>query len=100
MKGTNSMSEKKRGTVSRWYDDKGYGFIRTDDGESIFAHFSNIRKGRIVKKYNPLDVVEFEIEDTEKGKAAKNINLIGKVTSLPLDHHKDGSITIDPNPSE
>jgi CspA family cold shock protein len=30
------------GVVSSFNDEKGYGFIETDDGEKIFVHHSNI----------------------------------------------------------
>jgi len=35
-------SEKKKGVVETWIDKKGYGFIKTDSGESIFVHFSGV----------------------------------------------------------
>ncbi len=61
------------GTV-KWFDDaKGYGFIEQETGEDVFVHFSDIE----VEGYKTLDEdqqVEFELEETEKGLAAINVN--------------------------
>ena len=37
------MSERAQGTVSKWIDDKGYGFISVDGThESVFVHYTDI----------------------------------------------------------
>ncbi|MGF6147968.1 RNA chaperone/anti-terminator [Kingella potus] len=39
--------DKQTGTVARWHDDKGYGFIRCDDnGREVFFHISQFRADR------------------------------------------------------
>ncbi len=36
------MSEnREQGRVKFWNQDKGFGFVRSDDGDDIFAHVSN-----------------------------------------------------------
>jgi len=55
----------------KWYNfRKGYGFIETSKGEDIFVHHSSVPAGI---KLDEKDEVEFEIEDTERGKQAKNL---------------------------
>ena len=33
----------KKGKITSWNDDKGFGFITQDNGEEIFVHFRSIR---------------------------------------------------------
>ena len=55
----------------KWYNyRKGYGFIEGEDGKDIFVHQTAIPLGT---QLNEQDEVEFEIEDTDKGKQAKNL---------------------------
>lgn len=35
-----------QGTVSKWNDAKGFGFIQTDDGQQLFFHISSVQGGR------------------------------------------------------
>ncbi len=60
------------GTVKWFNAEKGYGFIVTDQGEEVFAHFSNI----VEDGYKSLEegqAVEFEIEVNDRGPQATNI---------------------------
>ena len=40
------MVNKQQGTVKKWQDDKGFGFIETEAGDSIFFHVSEFRAQR------------------------------------------------------
>jgi len=65
-----------KGKVKWFSNKKGYGFIETESGD-VFVHYSEIKKEgyRTLKKDNK---VEFEIVEVEKGKQAKNVEIIEK----------------------
>lgn len=63
------------GTVKWFSAEKGYGFITTDEGEDIFAHFSQIQKDGF-KTLEEGQAVTFDIADSDKGKQAENIEII------------------------
>jgi CspA family cold shock protein len=62
----------------KWFDDqKGFGFIEQEVGEDLFVHYSDIEQDG----YKTLDEgqeVEFDIEETEKGLAAKEVTVLGE----------------------
>jgi cold shock protein len=69
------MAERKQGTVKWFNADKGFGFIAQEDGEDLFAHYSEIQSNG----YRSLEEgakVEFEITQGKKGKQASAIKVI------------------------
>lgn len=63
------------GTV-KWFDaDKGYGFITTEDGNDIFAHFSQIQ-AEGYKTLNEGDSVIFDVIQGDRGEQAANIRVL------------------------
>ena len=61
------------GTVKRFKDVKGYGFITPDDGgEDLFAHFSAIKMDGF-KTLKEGQKVTYDLKVGEKGKQADNI---------------------------
>lgn len=54
-----------KGTVKNFNAEKGYGFIRTEEGKDVFFHFSVIQCEGF-KTVNPGDEVEYEYNETEK----------------------------------
>lgn len=62
------------GTVKWFNTNKGYGFLAGDDGEEYFVHFTAVPKG---VRLNENDRVSFEPAETERGKQAKNVQLLG-----------------------
>jgi cold shock protein len=60
------------GRIKKIIPDRGFGFVRADDGNEVFFHrteltlvdFDNLEEGQ---------VVEFEIVDSPKGPRARNL---------------------------
>lgn len=61
------------GTVKWFNDKKGYGFIRQEEGREIFVHYSSINQAGF-KTLSEGEFVSFEIEESQRGPVAKNVN--------------------------
>ena len=61
-----------KGTVKNFNAEKGYGFIRTEEGKDVYFHFSVIQCEGF-KTVNPGDEVEYEYNETEKGLRATKV---------------------------
>ena len=62
-----------KGTVKMFNAEKGYGFIRTEDGRDAFFHYSAL----VMDNYKTAEkgeAVEFELEESERGLRANNIH--------------------------
>ncbi|NLY85131.1 MAG: cold-shock protein [Tissierellia bacterium] len=64
-----------RGTVKWFNSEKGFGFITTEEGNDVFAHFSQINKEGF-KTLEEGQKVEFDVVESEKGLQAENINIL------------------------
>ncbi len=60
------------GTVKWFNADKGYGFITVDNGDEVFAHFSEIQSEGF-KTLEEGQKVEFDITEGNRGPQASNI---------------------------
>lgn len=63
------------GTVKWFNPQKGYGFIRQDQGPDVFVHFSAIQ-GSGYRVLEEGQRVEFEVERTPRGLRAVKVRLI------------------------
>ncbi|MCR8969921.1 cold-shock protein [Facklamia sp. 7083-14-GEN3] len=60
------------GTVKWFNADKGFGFIEGQDGNDVFAHFSNIQ-GDGFKSLDEGQTVTYDVEAGPRGDQATNI---------------------------
>ncbi len=63
------------GVVKFFNDQKGFGFIKREDGDDLFVHFSNIA-GTGFKKLVEGQSVEFEVAQGRKGLEATNVRAL------------------------
>lgn len=69
--------EVQRGTVVKFNDAKGYGFVKPDDGgPDAFLHYSSIFDMEGFRKVLPGQRVEFSLVTGDKGPAAVKVRLI------------------------
>jgi cold shock CspA family protein len=64
--------QRATGTVKWFSPEKGYGFIRREDGSDVFVHHSGIQ-GNGFKTLNEGERVEFEVLQEPKGLKAYNV---------------------------
>lgn len=64
-----------KGTVKKFDQEKGFGFITGEDGKDYFFHYSQINMDGF-KTIKTSQQVEYEPTTTEKGLRANNINII------------------------
>jgi CspA family cold shock protein len=63
-----------QGTVKKWLDFKGFGFIQPDNGgDDVFIHNSEIKGAHDLKEGQK---VEFDVENSYKGPKAINLTII------------------------
>ena len=67
--------EREKGTVVKFSDIRGYGFIRNQNGEDVFIHYSNII-GEGYKSLSEGQKVEYTVVDTERGLSAENLVIL------------------------
>ena len=68
------MADRVQGTVKWFNAAKGYGFIAYEGGRDLFVHYSAIQDaGNGYRTLNEGDVVEFNVEEGQKGPMATNV---------------------------
>ena len=63
------------GTVARWMGDRGFGFIKCEDGKEVFVHNSDIQGKSSLREG---EKVEFEVTQGDKGPRAVKVKPISE----------------------
>lgn len=61
----------KKGTVKFFNESKGFGFIKSENGEEIFVHATGL-----ISEIQENDEVTFDVESGKKGLNAINVKLV------------------------
>ncbi|MFQ5805884.1 MAG: cold-shock protein [Phycisphaerae bacterium] len=64
-----------QGTVKWFNDTKGYGFIRSDEGQDVFVHQTEIRAEGF-RTLQEGQKVQFELTQGQKGSKAVNVKIV------------------------
>jgi cold shock protein len=70
------MTERTKGTVKWFNEDKGFGFIAREEGADVFVHYSAIR-GNGIRNLAEGQRVEFNVEQGRKGLQATDVTVTG-----------------------
>ncbi len=71
-----------KGTVKMFNKDKGYGFIRAEDGTDVFFHYSAL----VMDGYKTAaegEKVEFDVEQSDRGLRASNVKKVAAAAATP-----------------
>lgn len=61
--------------IVKWFDnERGYGFISTNEGNDVFVHHSNVKEDGSNKDLHEGESVSFDIIQAEKGPSAINVH--------------------------
>lgn len=63
------------GTVKWFNNDKGFGFIRAEDGTDVFVHYSAIQAEGF-RSLEEGQSVQFEIVNSDRGPQAANVMVV------------------------
>lgn len=63
------------GVVKNFDGNKGFGFIKGEDGVDYFVHYSDIKSNKEYKILRTDDLVEFENTESFRGPRALNVKL-------------------------
>lgn len=64
-----------KGKVERYNEQSGFGFIKSEAGETVFVHYTGIEMAGF-KKLTPGQEVEFVVVEGQKGPMAARVRLI------------------------
>jgi cold shock protein len=74
--GQRSFPMAQGGTVKFFNTERGYGFIKPDDGgRDVFVHITAVERAGL-KSLNEGQRINFDVEPDKKGKGPKAVNLV------------------------
>jgi CspA family cold shock protein len=74
--GMRSVGMSMGGTVKFFNSERGYGFIKPDDGgRDVFVHITAVERAGL-KTLNEGQRISFDVEPDKKGKGPKAVNLV------------------------
>lgn len=62
----------KKGVVKFFNEQKGFGFIKSENGEEVFVHVTGLKS-----EIRENDIVSFDVERGRKGENAVNVEVVG-----------------------
>lgn len=65
----------RQGRIKKLVKDRGYGFIRDDDGKELFFHRSQVQTPASFEGLGEEQPVEFDLEESPKGPRAVNVRV-------------------------
>lgn len=77
-----AAARRIKGIIKKLVHNRGYGFVRTEDGRDIYVNLKKIGTGDQTMRYG--DQVEFEIVNTPKGLQARNVVLLSATTERTM----------------
>eukprot|EP00747_Dinoflagellata_sp_TGD_P146452 gnl/TRDRNA2_/TRDRNA2_176693_c3_seq6.p1 gnl/TRDRNA2_/TRDRNA2_176693_c3~~gnl/TRDRNA2_/TRDRNA2_176693_c3_seq6.p1 ORF type:complete len:534 (-),score=133.05 gnl/TRDRNA2_/TRDRNA2_176693_c3_seq6:238-1782(-) len=97
-RGSNRADDQKtKGTITKFHQDKGFGFIKLDKGgDDIFVHFSQVpreyqRAGQCVLKAGDRVSFDISIDPTHGKPSAKNLTVVSLAEDAPPGAGGEGS---------
>jgi CspA family cold shock protein len=73
---------KARGRIKKMVRDRGFGFIRGDDGKEVFFHRSGLN-GADYDSLSEGDTVEYVIQEGPRGARAEHVRSVGTEAAQP-----------------
>ncbi|CAF0878678.1 unnamed protein product [Adineta ricciae] len=71
---TAASGEREIGSVKRWTEERGFGFIRRNNGgPDLFCHARSLKNG--LRSLTEGQTVQFTIQQTDKGEEARNVTI-------------------------
>ena len=65
------------GTIKKIIADRGFGFIRGEDGKEVFFHRSGLQGSLTFEALREGQAVEYDLEDAARGPRAGNVRAPG-----------------------